>query len=56
MYLDSGKDRIQERSFTLLRQVAAVLQQATQIKRLRVEGHTDDKARLAAAKVGGWNS
>ncbi|HKP58272.1 MAG TPA: OmpA family protein [Polyangiales bacterium] len=45
VYFDSGKDRIQERSFTLLNQVAAVLQQATQIKRLRVEGHTDDKGK-----------
>jgi outer membrane protein OmpA-like peptidoglycan-associated protein len=47
VYFDSGSDRIQERSFTLLNQVAGVLQQATQIKRLRVEGHTDDRGKDA---------
>jgi outer membrane protein OmpA-like peptidoglycan-associated protein len=47
VYFDTGKDHIQERSFTLLNQVAAVLQQASQIKRLRVEGHTDDRGKAA---------
>jgi outer membrane protein OmpA-like peptidoglycan-associated protein len=31
----------------LLNQVAALLQSATQIKRLRVEGHTDDRGKDA---------
>ena len=47
VYFDTGSDHIQERSFTLLNQVAAVLQSATQIKRLRVEGHTDDRGKNA---------
>jgi outer membrane protein OmpA-like peptidoglycan-associated protein len=47
VYFDSGSDHIQERSFTLLNQVAGVLQAATQIKRLRVEGHTDDRGKDA---------
>jgi outer membrane protein OmpA-like peptidoglycan-associated protein len=47
VYFDSGSDHIQERSFTLLNQVAGVLQAAAQIKRLRVEGHTDDRGKDA---------
>jgi outer membrane protein OmpA-like peptidoglycan-associated protein len=47
VYFDTGSDHIQERSFTLLNQVGAVLQSATQIKRLRVEGHTDDRGKDA---------
>jgi outer membrane protein OmpA-like peptidoglycan-associated protein len=47
VYFDTGSDHIQERSFTLLNQVAAVLQSATQIKRLQVEGHTDDRGKDA---------
>ena len=45
VYFDTGSDHIQERSFTLLNQVAALLQQAPQIKKVRVEGHTDDRGR-----------
>jgi outer membrane protein OmpA-like peptidoglycan-associated protein len=47
VYFETGSDRIQERSFTLLNQVAGVLQSATRIKRLRVEGHTDDRGKDA---------
>jgi outer membrane protein OmpA-like peptidoglycan-associated protein len=43
VYFDTNSDRIQSRSFALLDQVAGVLQSATYIKRVRVEGHTDDR-------------
>ncbi len=47
VYFDTGSDRIQERSFTLLNAVADVLGMAEQIRKLRVEGHTDDKGKAA---------
>jgi len=43
VYFDTGKERIQERSFGLLDQVASVLSRAQYVKRVRVEGHTDDR-------------
>jgi len=43
VYFDTGKDTIQVRSFALLEQVASVLQSASYVKKLRVEGHTDDR-------------
>ncbi len=61
VFFNTGSDRIQARSFDLLDQVAAALQKAKHVKKLRIEGHTDsagnDKknldlsARRAAAVV-----
>jgi len=42
IYFDTGKATIQERSFTLLDAIAALLVARDDIKRLRIEGHTDD--------------
>jgi large repetitive protein len=54
VYFDTNSDRIQERSFGLLDEVATVLKTATYIKKLRVEGHTDsvgaDKKNLDLSK------
>ncbi len=43
VYFASGKSVIQRRSFTVLDQVASVLQTNPQVLELRVEGHTDDR-------------
>jgi outer membrane protein OmpA-like peptidoglycan-associated protein len=43
VYFDTGSDQIQERSFELLDQVAGVLGAASYVRRIRVEGHTDDR-------------
>jgi len=43
VYFDFGKASIQRRSNPLLDQVAATLKQYPEIKKLRVEGHTDNK-------------
>jgi outer membrane protein OmpA-like peptidoglycan-associated protein len=45
VYFDTGSDVIQSRSFTLLDQMAALLQQAKHVKRVRVEGHTDNRGK-----------
>ena len=41
VYFDVGKDTIQARSFKLLGQVASVLKAHLEIRRVRIEGHTD---------------
>ena len=41
IYFDAGKDTIQRRSFPLLGQIALVLKAHEEIKKVRVEGHTD---------------
>jgi outer membrane protein OmpA-like peptidoglycan-associated protein len=43
VYFDNDRDVIQERSFGLLDQIAALLAKNPQVKRLLVEGHTDDR-------------
>jgi OmpA-OmpF porin, OOP family len=43
VYFDTNKATIQSRSFKLLDQVAQVLNDHTEVKRVRVEGHTDDQ-------------
>ncbi|MBI5507906.1 MAG: OmpA family protein [Deltaproteobacteria bacterium] len=43
VYFDTNSDVIQARSFGLLDQVAAVLQNHAEIPKVRVEGHTDDR-------------
>lgn len=43
VYFDTSSDVIQDRSFELLDQVVSVLQTATWIHRIRVEGHTDSR-------------
>jgi outer membrane protein OmpA-like peptidoglycan-associated protein len=48
VFFDTGSDRIQERSFKLLDQVASVLKSATYIKKMRVEGHTDNRGSAAS--------
>lgn len=47
VYFATNSDTIQARSFALLDQVATVLQEHPEIHRLRVEGHTDNRGRLA---------
>lgn len=42
VFFDTGKDRIQKKSFALLDTVSTVLKRNPQITRMRVEGHTDD--------------
>jgi outer membrane protein OmpA-like peptidoglycan-associated protein len=43
VYFDTGKATIQKRSFALLDQVAGVVKDKTWIKKVRIEGHTDDQ-------------
>ncbi len=43
IYFDSGRDSIQSRSNSLLDEIAAVLVAHPEIKRVRVEGHTDSQ-------------
>ncbi|MEZ4265107.1 MAG: OmpA family protein [Myxococcota bacterium] len=47
VYFASGKSVIQKRSYTVLDQVASVLQSNPQVLELRVEGHTDDRGKAA---------
>ncbi|MFT7622858.1 MAG: outer membrane protein OmpA-like peptidoglycan-associated protein [Myxococcota bacterium] len=42
IYFETGSDQLQSRSTSLLREVAAVLRSTPWIKRVRIEGHTDD--------------
>jgi len=42
IYFDFGKSSIQERSFSLLDEIAAVIQAHSELKKIRVEGHTDN--------------
>ena len=42
IYFDTGKATIQERSFGLLDEIAAVIDKNPQLLKIRVEGHTDD--------------
>ena len=41
IYFDTGKDTIQERSFDLLDEIASVINANPQLKKIRIEGHTD---------------
>ena len=43
VYFETGKAKIKSRSHKLLDNVAAVMSKHPEIKRIRVEGHTDDK-------------
>ncbi len=43
VFFDTAKATIKKRSFGLLNDVAAVLQQNKQITKIRIEGHTDDR-------------
>ncbi|WP_428269633.1 OmpA family protein, partial [Haliangium sp.] len=45
VYFRSGRDTIQRRSFGLLDNVAQVLVAHPEIKKIQVEGHTDDRGR-----------
>lgn len=47
VYFDTDKAKIQKRSFGLLDQVAGILTEKTWIKKLRIEGHTDDRGKAA---------
>ena len=47
---DTGKDTIQSRSFPLLDQVAKLLNDRPEMKRIRVEGHTDNVGNAAYNK------
>lgn len=41
VFFDTGKDTIQARSFSLLRQVALIVKANPELTKIRVEGHTD---------------
>lgn len=41
VYFDTASDRIQERSYPILRQMAAVLKSQPDLTKIRVSGHTD---------------
>ena len=43
-----GSDMIESRSFALLNDVVALVQKARHIRKLRIEGHTDDRGRARA--------
>jgi len=43
VFFDSGKATIQAKSFPLLDQVSTVLRSHSELKKVRVEGHTDDQ-------------
>jgi outer membrane protein OmpA-like peptidoglycan-associated protein len=43
VYFDTNADTIQKRSFPLLDQVSEMLNQAEHVKRVRIEGHTDNR-------------
>jgi len=45
VYFDTGKAQIQKKSFDVLDQVASVMKARPSIKRLRIEGHTDDRGK-----------
>ncbi|MGD8859367.1 MAG: OmpA family protein [Myxococcales bacterium] len=47
VYFNSGSDEIQKRSHDLLDQIASALNAAEHVKKVRVEGHTDDRGRDA---------
>ena len=44
VYFDTNKDVVLARSFPLLQQVALVLKANPQLKKVRIEGHTDSRA------------
>jgi outer membrane protein OmpA-like peptidoglycan-associated protein len=43
VYFDSGKSRIQRRSFKLLDQVARVILEHPELEKVWIEGHTDER-------------
>ncbi|MDP2317689.1 MAG: OmpA family protein [Pseudomonadota bacterium] len=43
IYFDTGKATIQDRSFDLLNELAGVITEHPELKKIRVEGHTDNK-------------
>ena len=43
VYFNSGSDRLKQRSFALLRQVAAFIKARWQLRKIRIEGHTDSR-------------
>ena len=45
VYFDTNADTIQKRSFALLDQVSELLDQAEHVKRVRIEGHTDNRGK-----------
>ena len=45
VFFRSGKDKIQKRSYALLTNVASVLNGHPEIKKVRVEGHTDSRGK-----------
>ena len=45
VFFATGKDRVLQRSLKTLKLVAETLQQNTWVKRVRIEGHTDDRGK-----------
>lgn len=50
VYFDTGKSSIKSESFSLLDEVAAVLNDHPEVKGIQVEGHTDNKGGVALNK------
>ncbi|MBN2358360.1 MAG: OmpA family protein [Deltaproteobacteria bacterium] len=50
VFFSTGSSKIEKRSFKLLDQIAQVLRSHAEIKKLRIEGHTDSKGNPAANK------
>jgi outer membrane protein OmpA-like peptidoglycan-associated protein len=51
VYFDTGKSKIQPRSFPLLNQIARILIEHPDVKRVVVEGHTDSRGSAAANRT-----
>jgi outer membrane protein OmpA-like peptidoglycan-associated protein len=51
VYFDTGKSKIQPRSFPLLNQIARILIEHPDVKRVVVEGHTDSQGSAAANRA-----
>ncbi|MCB9669401.1 MAG: OmpA family protein [Alphaproteobacteria bacterium] len=50
VFFDLGKATIQERSYPLLEQVVAILNEHPELTKLRIEGHTDSRGSASANK------
>lgn len=44
IHFDTDSDQIQSRSYPLLDEISAILNRASHVRRIRIEGHTDDRA------------
>ncbi len=51
VYFDTGKAKIQERSFELLDEVASLLDAHPELTKMRIEGHTDSRGSASSNKT-----